>query len=586
MFNAMTPFLLVAYLAVVPMAAAQSVDSTFTYQGELRDQGNPAEGLYDIRFYLWTAPIGGTPVGGVVCVDNVAVVSGRFTVDLAFGDVFDGTARYLEIEVRPDAGSGCGSGGAYTMLAPRQRLAAAPYASFAIEAGSAATAASAQTATNASLLQNQDGLFYRNAANLTGTLPDARLSSNVTTLAGTQTFSGVKSFSAAPQFTSAGSPFTVSSTTKVPSLNVDLLDGLDSTAFALASHTHDAGAIVSGTLADARLSTNIPRLGSSNSFSAAQAISTSAQAPLTLSSSNTGGAWLNLANTSVGARSFNIIATGSTNGEGAGKLLIRDQTAGIVRMGLDASGRVGIGTASPSAALEIQGTDPQARIRNVNDVGGGFVANTFSALQLGLYNPSGTAWGVVPANGRRSMLGMDSSGRVGTMSNTADSPTWRNTLDDGSGNATFAGRLDAPTMPAIKSSQTYRDSRNGSSCSLAQCLSQGASLDLNSVTVTAPADGYFLLTANAAVTIDACAPGASAKFELKIDEVGGPTLVNGFSSGGSFDGSTLSLQWVVPVTAGMTRTYKGAGLTYDGVACAKTYIHSTSLNVLFVPKGL
>lgn len=580
------PAIAVLPLAFAVSAAAQSVGTAFTYQGELRNEGSPADGLYDFRFYLWDAPIGGLPVGGVVCLDNVAVVGGRFTVDLSFGSVFDGNARYLEIEVRPDDGSGCGSGGAYTMLAPRQRLAAAPYASFAISAATAASASTAQSAANASLLQNQDGNFYRNAANLTGTLPDARLSSNVTTLSGAQTFSGTKSFSSAPQFTSAGAPFSVSSTSKVPSLNVDLLDGLDSSAFALASHTHDAAAVVSGTLADARLSTNIPRLASANAFSAAQSITTSAQAPLTLSASNTGGSWLNLANSSVGGRSYNLIATGSANGEGAGKLLIRDQTGGAVRMALDSAGRVGLGTASPSSALEVQGTDPQARIRNVNDVGGGYIANSFGSVQLGLFNPSASTWGVVPANGRRSMLGLDNSGRVGTMSNTSDAPTWRNTLDDGTGNATFAGRLDAPTMPAIKSSQTFRDSRDGQTCGLAVCLSNGSSLDLNTVTVTAPADGFFLLMANAAVTIDACLPGASAKFELKIDEVGGPTLVNGFYSGGSFDGSTLSLQWVVPVTSGMTRTYKGAGLTYDGPGCAQTYIHSTSLNVLFVPKSL
>ncbi len=46
-------------------------------------------------------------------------------------------------------------------------------------------------------------------------------------------------------------------------LDADLLDGLDSAAFALSSHTHGAADIVSGTLADARLSINVTKLGSS-----------------------------------------------------------------------------------------------------------------------------------------------------------------------------------------------------------------------------------------------------------------------------------------------------------------------------------
>jgi hypothetical protein len=71
-----------------------------------------------------------------------------------------------------------------------------------------------------------------NASNVaTGTLGDARLSSNVATLSGAQTFNAAKSFSSAPSFTAAGVPFNVTSPTKVANLNADLLDGLDSSAF-------------------------------------------------------------------------------------------------------------------------------------------------------------------------------------------------------------------------------------------------------------------------------------------------------------------------------------------------------------------
>lgn len=79
---------------------------------------------------------------------------------------------------------------------------------------------------------NGAGLTGLNAAQIaSGTLADARLTANVALLAAVQTFTGVKTFSAAPAFTAGGTPFTVSSTTKVNNLNADRLDGLDSSAF-------------------------------------------------------------------------------------------------------------------------------------------------------------------------------------------------------------------------------------------------------------------------------------------------------------------------------------------------------------------
>ena len=64
-----------------------------------------------------------------------------------------------------------------------------------------------------------------------GTMPDNRLSPNVALLNGIQSFTGVKTFVAAPIFSSAGVPFSVSSTSLVANLNADRLDGFDSAAF-------------------------------------------------------------------------------------------------------------------------------------------------------------------------------------------------------------------------------------------------------------------------------------------------------------------------------------------------------------------
>ncbi|QYK47786.1 MAG: hypothetical protein KF838_13470 [Phycisphaeraceae bacterium] len=448
---------------IISNAAAQPVGNGFTYQGELRNAGIVANGTYDLRFRLYDALASGAQVGPSLCVDNVPIADGTFTVELDFGSVFAGSTRYLEIDVREDTGLGCASGTGFVTLAPRQRIATTPYAAYALTAANATTATSAASATtalsagNSTNLNGQPASFYTNATNLTaGTLPDARLSSNVTTLSGTQTFSGAKSFSTSPSFTAAGSPFSVTSSTKVTNLNADLLDGLDSGAFAAASHAHDAGAIVSGTLADARIPTSIPRLGTLNTYTAANIFN--AFAGVNRSSPLTSNEVFGLQNASgaTGYAGMYISSTDAAGGRPFYGYSVNSQTAwtyvepggqwrvhnGADRLAISrTTGDVGIGTTSPGARLEVSAADAAMRIRNTNDVGGGFVQNTFSTLQLGLYNPTAGAWGVVPAGGTRAMLGVQNTGRVGTLTNTSGSPSWRNTIDDGSGNASFAGSI-------------------------------------------------------------------------------------------------------------------------------------------------
>jgi hypothetical protein len=112
----------------VPQVAASS---GFTYQGRLTDDSSPANGTYDLRFILYDALIGGSQIGSIVSKENVAVADGFFTVELDFGaGAFIGDARYLEIGVR--RGSDTGN---YTILSPRQPLAAVPYALYALNTG-------------------------------------------------------------------------------------------------------------------------------------------------------------------------------------------------------------------------------------------------------------------------------------------------------------------------------------------------------------------------------------------------------------------------------------------------------------------
>ena len=133
-----------ALLAVCGAAMA----APFTFQGELRDGGTPVNGVYDFQFSLFGAAVSGTQFGSVMCADNVAVVDGRFTVVLDFGDVFDGTERYLEIQLRADTGLACGNSASFGTLGPRAQVTNAPMAGFASQAGTATSATSAANAAN------------------------------------------------------------------------------------------------------------------------------------------------------------------------------------------------------------------------------------------------------------------------------------------------------------------------------------------------------------------------------------------------------------------------------------------------------
>jgi hypothetical protein len=178
--------------------ALGQVGTGFTYQGQLQTAGSPANGVHDLKFRLFDAGDGGEQVGSELCANDITVVDGRFSVILDFGGQFAGAQRHLEIDVRTDTGLDCTDQNGYDTLAPRQELTAVPNATF---AQNAATADTAITATNATSLNGQSPSFYQDAANLTGTLADAQLSSNVALLNGDQTFTGLLNF------TNAGNTF-------------------------------------------------------------------------------------------------------------------------------------------------------------------------------------------------------------------------------------------------------------------------------------------------------------------------------------------------------------------------------------------
>ena len=109
------------------MAPSDPLTTAFTYQGRLTDDGQPANGMYDFRFWLCDSNTGLCRVNAVEVwndAEDVQVTDGIFTVSVNFGSgKFDGNARWLEIGVQHYQ-----SINAYTILTPRQPLNAAPYA--------------------------------------------------------------------------------------------------------------------------------------------------------------------------------------------------------------------------------------------------------------------------------------------------------------------------------------------------------------------------------------------------------------------------------------------------------------------------
>ena len=230
-------------LALITLAGAagsslaQPVSRGFLYQGELRSAGAVYQGLADVRFSLWSAPSAGTLIGTPVEALGMDLTDGRFSVMLngagEFGPAaFNGQRRWVEISVRNP-----NNGGAYEVLSPRQELTVAPYAAYASEA-----------ATVGGLTTTQ----LRDAGSLTGTLPDSRLSNNIPLRGANQTFSGSNTFTGPNFFNNSNNTFLGNGTG---------LTGLN------------ASNIASGTVADARLSSNVAFRNANQTFTGANTFS-------------------------------------------------------------------------------------------------------------------------------------------------------------------------------------------------------------------------------------------------------------------------------------------------------------------------
>jgi hypothetical protein len=118
---------------------AAPVGTAFTYQGQLKQDGAPAAGVFDFRFRLLSASL--TRLQDT-CTFQVDVANGLFTADVDFGAaVFDGSGLVVQVFVKahtPLEIEDCVSNtlpDPYTALSPVQPLAPTPYSIHALSAG-------------------------------------------------------------------------------------------------------------------------------------------------------------------------------------------------------------------------------------------------------------------------------------------------------------------------------------------------------------------------------------------------------------------------------------------------------------------
>ena len=107
---------------------AFSQSAAISFQGQLGDDGVPANGNYDFLFRVFDSRDNGVEKAAPIAIANHRVENGYFAVSLDFGlaAYSDGGKRWIQVEVRT-----AGTTDAYSLLSPRTDMTPVPYALFA-----------------------------------------------------------------------------------------------------------------------------------------------------------------------------------------------------------------------------------------------------------------------------------------------------------------------------------------------------------------------------------------------------------------------------------------------------------------------
>ena len=234
------------------LSAAQAQGTAFTYQGQLQSSGSPANGAYDFQFALYDAATNGNLVAGFVTNSAVAVSNGLFTTTLDFGPVFTGNAAWLCISV-------CSNGvGNYVALSPLQPLTPTPYSIYSANAGSAATATTAGTATNATSATT--AITATNFSGpLSGDVTGTQSATVVSSVGGVTAGNVASGANAANAASSANTANTIVQRDTSGNFGAGTITANNFSGNGGGVTNLNASMLASGTVADARLGTNLQR---------------------------------------------------------------------------------------------------------------------------------------------------------------------------------------------------------------------------------------------------------------------------------------------------------------------------------------
>lgn len=601
--------MLLVWLGIsLPGWRVQAQGTAFLYQGRLAANGVPANGSYDFIFVLYTASLGGNQAGPILTNASVPVANGLFSTFLDFGNVFTGSNFWLDISVSTNRAD------VFTELSPRQAISPTPYAIFANTAsnlagtlplsklgpgtaaigisGNAATATSASSATRftGSLSGDVTGLQTsttvatvggQTAANVAGgaSLANGATAANVANALVRRDGSG----------NFAGNQITAGTFVG----NGASLTGLN------------AANISSGTLSQAQLPANVPLLNAAlNSFGGQLRVQGSA-------SGGFGSPLVQMQNTDLAGNtspSLRLIGAGyspngvlSVSSQGTGLIaqfgnasaFVADiQTNGTFDgaafngngAGLTGVDAVSLGgsqlTTSGQPGLNVNTNiylnDSPLYLRSDQNHGLGYNGLGVTNFPGAGVQPDGPVlWGYTGG-----ALGQLAGGAAAALSWDNTGVKVANDLTIG-GNTTINGDLSVNNLtgnntPGINYVQSANPLTGAFSVNSGATVALGSSFGN-----LKPAAGYFLILAYADVQVQ----DNSGRVWLRLyDVTSGQTELDeaAFSGSGGYAASTLTLFWVVPITAG--GGYQNFAVDLQNDCTSTIIVFNYSVSVLYLPR--
>lgn len=135
------------------LGVAIDTPTSFLYQGQLLNNGQPANGEFDMTFQVFNAPTGGTAITTPISIPRVRVTNGLFTTPVPVpASVWNGNRTWMEVSVAFPISLP-------VVLTPRQPIQPAPKALWAATADVASTAASVPWAGVAGVPANVANAF-------------------------------------------------------------------------------------------------------------------------------------------------------------------------------------------------------------------------------------------------------------------------------------------------------------------------------------------------------------------------------------------------------------------------------------------